>query len=524
VFERFGLIPGQAPADEAARRVAASAVRDRLVVALDRWLKAERSADVRAVLRAVDPDVYRDAVRDAVLAADSPRLAELAGRPEALGQPPGFAAFLGGHYEAIPVERRRELLREALRQWPGDPGLLITMGYAYWPRWGVPDATTEEQLRQYRKERVRWFQSAVAVQPRSVLAHYWLAKSLATWGDKDEAVTQLKETIRLDPKCHYAWRDLGFVLQQKKDGDGMVAAWRELVRLDPKNSEHRSLFMNALWTIGDRDGAVAFAREGVRLNPTDCVAHLQLGHALKSRGDVDGAIAAYKEASQLAPKDPNPHNFLGRTLEAKGDLDGAIASFKKALRLNSKLASARYLLRLAERCRELLPRLPDIAAGRAEPKAPAEACEFAELCARPFQQRYVLAVRLYEKAFAADRKLADTPDHRYNAACCAALAAAGKGKEEGAPLSPSDRAALRAKALAWLRADLPRHQTLAASAKPAERQQAANMLLHWLSDRDLEGLRQGAPREGWAEDEAAAWDRLWQEVRTTRDAATKLAP
>src|SRR5262249_30160176 len=77
---------------------------ERVVPALDWLLRQEKSAGARAVLRLVDADEYRDAVRDAVLAGDPAKFAELAGRRAALGQPPGFAAFMG-EGGAIAVER-----------------------------------------------------------------------------------------------------------------------------------------------------------------------------------------------------------------------------------------------------------------------------------------------------------------------------------------------------------------------------------------------------------------------------------
>src|SRR5262249_28590696 len=101
---RAGADPASAAVDEAGARGSASVVSARAVAALDRLLLQERSAAVRALLRRVDADRYRDAVRDAVLANDQAKLVELAGRKAALEQPPGFVAFLG-EYEAIPVER-----------------------------------------------------------------------------------------------------------------------------------------------------------------------------------------------------------------------------------------------------------------------------------------------------------------------------------------------------------------------------------------------------------------------------------
>jgi hypothetical protein len=63
---RSGADP-EAVAEAAAARVAASVVRERIVAALDRLLQLQRAAAVRALLRRVDADPYRDAVRDAVL-------------------------------------------------------------------------------------------------------------------------------------------------------------------------------------------------------------------------------------------------------------------------------------------------------------------------------------------------------------------------------------------------------------------------------------------------------------------------
>src|SRR5262249_27005697 len=157
--------------------------------------------------------------------------------------------------------------------------------------------------------------------------------------------------------------------------------------------------------------------------------------------------------------------------------------FRDAIRLNPKDAVARNNLRFAERLRRLLPRLPDIAAGRADPESPAEAIAFATLCAQPFQRPYPLPAPPGERACAPAPSPA--PLHRYNAACCAAQAGAGKAKD-GDSLSPADRAALRGKALTWLRADLAVRQKQAASPDPAQRKQAAAALAHWLRYPDLD--------------------------------------
>ncbi len=96
-------------------------------------------------------------------------------------------------------------------------------------------------------------------------------------------------------------------------------------------------------------------------------------------------------------------------LRSRGKLDGAIATYQQLLRLKDRSVNDVWFqaqLSQTRRMRELLPRLPGVLAGKEAPKSPAEACEFARLCAPPFQRRYAAAVRLFAGAFAADAKLA----------------------------------------------------------------------------------------------------------------------
>src|SRR5205814_89708 len=77
------------------------------------------------------------------------------------------------------------------------------------------------------------------------------------------------------------------------------------------------------------------------------------------------------------------------------------------------------------------------------------------------------SARFYAEAFAAQPALADDlkVGHRYNAACYAALAAAGMG-EDTARLDDKEKSRLRKQALDWLRADLTLWSKQLASDKP----------------------------------------------------------
>jgi tetratricopeptide (TPR) repeat protein len=307
----------------------------------------------------------------------------------------------------------------------------------------------------------------------------------------DRAITEYQQAIQLDPKVALPHYGLGLALQIKGDLDGAITEYLTVIELDPK----------------------------------DARPHINLGYALWNKGDLDGAITEYQKAILLDPKDAPLHNNLGVALSDKGDLEGAIAEYQQAIRLDPKYAGAQTNLKKAQQMRELLPRLSNVLAGKDKPKSPAEACELAELCAQPFQQRPAEAARLFVEAFAADPKLADDLKavHRYHAACYAALAGCGKG--QGADKrDDKERARLRGQALEWLRADLLLRRRQAGSAEVAQRREAAATVAHWLADVWLAGVRPGPGQVAMPAEERAAWETLWADVKATLTEARKPAP
>jgi hypothetical protein len=101
--------------------------------------------------------------------------------------------------------------------------------------------------------------------------------------------------------------------------------------------------------------------------------------------------------------------------------------------------------------------------------------------------------------------------HRYDAACYAARAAAGRG-EDAAKLDDTERARLRKQALDWLRADLALRTQQLASDRPDDRPAAQNALRHWQRDRDLAGLRDAAALAKLSAEEQRAFAQLWADV------------
>ena len=182
--------------DQAAARVSASVVRERIVTAVDRLLRQQRTEGVRALLRRVDADAYRDAIRDAVLANNPAKMVNLVAKDEALQQPPGFAAFLGDS-PAIAVQRRRELLQAAVTRRPGDLGLLMTLGQTFLGK-----------EKEWVEELLRWHQAAVAAAPANAAAHANLGGALlarARWTRPSPATRRPSNSTRSSPRPTPTW-------------------------------------------------------------------------------------------------------------------------------------------------------------------------------------------------------------------------------------------------------------------------------------------------------------------------------
>jgi tetratricopeptide (TPR) repeat protein len=355
-FARAGIVVGTTPPAEAARLMNHSLVKDRLVTALDLWLLTSGRKELLAILREIDPDEFRGAVRAAVAAAEKARIAELAGRHAALEQSGRFAEVLSD-IPVIPIERRKQLLAAALDRRSGDFGLFMTLATVY--PVNKPDTAAERE---------KWLRAAVALRPDSVAAwanlggalnelnnpdgaiaaytaaiklnpnnalpYDGLGVALKNKNQLDAAIKAHREAIRLDKEFATAHTNLAVALALKGDRKAALAAVREAVRLDPNEPAARYNHGLILYQTGDFDGAIAASKKAVQLDPTFAKAHLGLGVVLFDKKDVEGSIAAFKEAIRHDPKDADAHRNLGIALTVKGDRAGAIAAYKESVRLN----------------------------------------------------------------------------------------------------------------------------------------------------------------------------------------------
>jgi tetratricopeptide (TPR) repeat protein len=156
-------------------------------------------------------------------------------------------------------------------------------------------------------------------------------------------------------------------------------------------------------------------------------------------------------------------------------------------------------------------RLKAIVKGEQRPKDVGERLQFAQ---RAYDlARLAAAARFWREAIELDPRLGDDrqAEHRYNAACAAALAGCFQTNDDPRP-SDDQKTKLRQQALDWLNAELGASAKLLATASNEERAGIGKTLERWREDTDLRGIRDDAGLAKLPETERTAFRKLWAEV------------
>ncbi len=207
---------------------------------------------------------------------------------------------------------------------PGGSGRTTSGSTSTWRRRAGRTAARPRAIYPRPEEAVRHLTAAaLAVRPRSAVAHHSPRHRPASQGKPDEAVAEFREAIRLEPDYAKAHTNLGNVLNPRgrwtrpspmAHREAIPARSPALRPSGPTSPSHNLGI--ALAGQGKVDEAVAAFREAIRLKPDYAEAHNNLGIALAGQGKVDEAVAEHREAIRLKPDYALAHTNLGIALQA----------------------------------------------------------------------------------------------------------------------------------------------------------------------------------------------------------------
>jgi serine/threonine-protein kinase len=393
------------------------------------------------------------------------------------------------------------------------------------------------------------YRKAVELKPEDALYHCNLGRLLDRRGRKDEADAAYESAARLAPEDAENRFNLGQFHWRRKEFNAALKEYDKAIALDPAFAKAYFSRGDALAELGRMDDAIAAYQTAVRLNPTDDKLLSNLGIAWKDKGDFERAVSACSRAVELNPKSAANQSNLGLAFDGAGDRGGAVTAFREAIRLDPGAAEAHCNLGLAlqeqglfaealaeiehgrqlgsrrtdwgyptdqwlvqaRRFVELDAKLPDLLEDGEKPASPGEQLDYAVVC--KLKGLYGASARLYAGAFTAEPALAASlaAGNRYCAACVAAQAGCGQGRDAPEP-DAAVRARWRKQALDWLRADLALWAA-APIASRDDRLRAAAALRRWRGEKALAGIREPEELAKLPESERGECIRFWADVQ-----------
>ena len=408
-FASYDLSLETMTAEEAAQRIRTSAIRTQLVAALDDWaynndkVHPGSGEPIRQVARLADDDPWREQLRNPAVLNDWAALERLAEQETILSEPPANLVLLSYALQRAKSNvAAAQLLRQAQQRNPAD----------FWINFKLADCLSHEPATM--AEALGFYRAALALRPRTPAVYNNLGLALKEQKKLPEAEAAFRKAIDLRPDLAGGpYYNLGIVLQQQKKLPEAMHAYRKAIELIPDYPE----------------------------------AYYNLGNALREHKKLSEAEAAYRKTIELKPDLAEAYCNLADVLKQQGRFTDALAERKRGHELGSRnpgwpYPSAQWV-RQAERLVELDAKLPAILRGETKPANGTDCLTLADICT--IKQLFAAAARFSQEAFADEPKLAETLgfQHRYNAACYAALAGSGKEKDADTLDAKERRARLR---------------------------------------------------------------------------------
>jgi protein O-mannosyl-transferase len=194
----------------------------------------------------------------------------------------------------------------------------------------------------------REFQAALTISSNSAPAHHSLGAAYAAMGRLDDAASEYRRAIEIDPSNERRYRELatvemrrgrkteaarlltrsaamtsdpaaqGAVALERGDLKEALAKYADAIRIAPASAEVRNDFAAALAKAGRDDEALRQYQEALRLKPSLYDAHMNIGALLSRRDRNDEAIAHFSNAAAIQPQSTEPHVYLALALVSAG--------------------------------------------------------------------------------------------------------------------------------------------------------------------------------------------------------------
>jgi Tfp pilus assembly protein PilF len=201
------------------------------------------------------------------------------------------------------------------------------------------------------------FRGGLAEEPEDANGHAFLALCLVEVKQKDEALREADEAVRLDPGSAFIHYTKGRVLLDHQRLRESAEAVREAISLDPDDADYRGLLASIELARHRRAEALEAAEAGLAIDPEHSACMNLRAMALTQLGRQSEAAATLGSALADDPENAVTHANQGWSYLHQSDPKRAIEHFREALRLDPELDWARVGMIEALKARHLFYRL-----------------------------------------------------------------------------------------------------------------------------------------------------------------------
>jgi serine/threonine-protein kinase len=252
--------PNQDP-EEVAGRIRASNIKYALITALDDWLCESykyRGWALEVLRRADhDPTGWRDHMRSAAVWENPKALADGALAAPYADQPVPFLLSMANQLKGMGLSAASTitLLKRVQEAHPDD----------FWINMTLADELGKQQD---LRDQLQYLQAAEAIRPNAATVRIYLGNVQFSLGQREEALRQYREAVRLEPDNFAAKECLGVCLSQTQREAEAIPILQEVVRLCPANPKVTYYVLGqSLQRVGREEESVPAYRKSISFGP-----------------------------------------------------------------------------------------------------------------------------------------------------------------------------------------------------------------------------------------------------------------
>ncbi len=173
------------------------------------------------------------------------------------------------------------------------------------------------------------FAQAVKSDPNDYFAHFNLALAYSYLKKDDDAITEYRRTLEIQPGLFEAELNEGILLVRNKRSDEAVPLLEHAVEQKPNEFRPRFFLAQSYLDTGSPGKAAEQFQRAIELDPKAAEAHLGLARALCRDEKLPEAEAEYRRAGELDAQFKNSLLEVAPLYEKNGQVNQAVSIYKE---------------------------------------------------------------------------------------------------------------------------------------------------------------------------------------------------